>query len=322
MLSSIWRRDHRSARRRAGRRAGRSVGGGDAPVERSVAGATTADRRPARRVDRPDWRLLARWKAAGHQVLPGIWYPITLYAVWRLAQLAVSVHLGGDAQYARLLLRLPALPAHHAHRLRAPGVDHAVQRLLPRRVVAGLAVVEADPVRPVHGAHRGHASPGWPPFIAVWGVSKSLRGERVARRAVLLFALFPSSLFLWALLQRGPVHRAGRRCPVGRSARQARAWPPCCSSLIGATRSVGILVPAVIVLCRIIRQRRIDKWCWAYAAAGASGLLAVLVMHAGPDGRRLLLHEGAEGLGPLAEHAVDHRDAGLPEPVAARRARS
>ena len=48
--------------------------------------------------------------------------------------------------------------------------------------------------------------------------------------------------------------------------------------LIGATRSVGILVPAVIVLCRIIRQRRIDKWCWAYAAAGASGLLGVLAM--------------------------------------------
>ncbi len=48
--------------------------------------------------------------------------------------------------------------------------------------------------------------------------------------------------------------------------------------LIGATRSVGILVPAVIVVCRIIRQRRIDKWCWAYAAAGASGLVAVLVM--------------------------------------------
>ena len=31
------------------------------------------------------WRLLARWKAAGHRVLPGVSYPISLYVVWRLA---------------------------------------------------------------------------------------------------------------------------------------------------------------------------------------------------------------------------------------------
>ena len=41
----------------------------------------------------PWWRPLARWKAAGRRVLPGVSYPIALYIVWRLASLAVSVYL-------------------------------------------------------------------------------------------------------------------------------------------------------------------------------------------------------------------------------------
>ena len=40
-------------------------------------------------------------------------------------------------------------------------------------------------------------------FVAVWGISKSWRTEHIARRAVLLMALMPSSLFLWAFYSEG-----------------------------------------------------------------------------------------------------------------------
>jgi hypothetical protein len=46
---------------------------------------------------------------------------------------------------------------------------------------------------------------------------------------------------------------------------------------LATTRSVGILVPMVLVLARVIRARRIDRWALAYAGAGLAGLGLVLV---------------------------------------------
>ena len=116
-------------------------------------------------------------------------------------------------------------------------------------------------------------------FVAVWGVSKAWRGERIARRAVLLLALFPSSLFLWAFYSEGIFIALGAGAVW--ADRRGKRWLAALLMVgIGATRSVGILIPAVIVLARIIRQRRVDRWCFAYTAAGLSSFLVVLaVMH-------------------------------------------
>ncbi|MGZ4711209.1 MAG: hypothetical protein ACXWBN_20905, partial [Acidimicrobiales bacterium] len=48
----------------------------------------------------PVWRLVARWKVAGHRVLPGVTYPIAVWIVWRLSSLAISVYLGGTAGHS------------------------------------------------------------------------------------------------------------------------------------------------------------------------------------------------------------------------------
>ncbi len=260
----------------------------DAPVgERASAtkeGTRLADPPPAppapeREGSRPDparWRLLARWKAGGHQVLPGLWYPISLFVVWRLAELAVSLHLGGDAQYTAFYY-----DSQHYLRIMHIGYVHPVWTMPSNAFFPAVSwlgwplwkLTQSD----LFTVHTVATLTSLAAFIAIWGVSKSLRGERVARRAVLLFALFPSSLFLWAFYSEGLFIALGAGA-LWADRRGRRGVATVLFLLIGATRSVGILVPAVIVMGRIIRQRRIDKWCWAYAAAGASGLVAVLVM--------------------------------------------
>ena len=260
----------------------------DAPVGEQESGPTAVGAlvEPAPRPvldDRPPtprrlarWRLLARWKAAGHQVLPGIWYPITLYGVWRLVQLAVSVHLGGDAQYGAFYY-----DAQHYLRIMHIGYVHPVWTMPSNAFFPAVSwlgwplwkLTQSDLLT----VHTVATATGLASFIAVWGVSKSLRDEHIARRAVLLFALFPSSLFLWAFYSEGLFIALGAGA-LWADRRGRRGVATVLFVLIGATRSVGILVPAVIVVCRIIRQRRIDKWCWAYAVAGASGLLGVLAM--------------------------------------------
>jgi Gpi18-like mannosyltransferase len=125
--------------------------------------------------------------------------------------------------------------------------------------------------------HTVATATGLAAFICVWGVSKAWRNERIARRAVLLFAVFPSSLFLWAFYSEGLFIALGAGA-VWADRRGRRGIATALLIGIGATRSVGVLIPAVIVLARIIRLRRIDKWCVAYAAAGLSSLLVVLAV--------------------------------------------
>ena len=112
----------------------------------------------------------------------------------------------------------------------------------------------------------------------MWGATKAWTNEQIARRAVLLMAIFPSSLFLWAFYSEGLfialgagavwADRKGRHgiaaaCLARASARPARSasWSRRSSSL-----------------ARIIRQRRIDKWAVTYARRGAAGLVLVLLV--------------------------------------------
>ncbi len=224
----------------------------------------------------PVWRLRARWKASGRRWLPGVWFPIALYAVWRVVELAVSLFLGGDPQYNGFFY-----DAQHYIRIMHIGYVHPQWIMPSNAFFPGISWL-GWPIWKLTGSdlitvHTVATITGLAAFIAVWGVSKSLRGERIARRSVLLFALFPASMFLWAFYSEGLFIALGAGA-VWADRRGKRGLATVLLIGIGATRSVGVLIPAVMVLARIVRQRRIDKWCWAYACAGVSSLVAVLIV--------------------------------------------
>ena len=222
------------------------------------------------------WRLLARWKAAGHRVLPGIMYPVALYAFWRLAQLAVSVYLGGTPGHSAFFY-----DSEHYLRIMHRGYGQP-RWMMPSHAFFPAVSWLGWPIWKLSNSdlvtvHVVATATGVAAFIAVWGVSKAWRDEVVARRAVLLFALFPSSLFLWAFYSEGLFVALGAGA-VWADRRGRRGIATALLVGIGATRSIGILIPVVLILARVIRQRRIDRWCFAYAAAGLSSFVAVLAV--------------------------------------------
>lgn len=235
------------------------------------AGADVGADRPAA----PWWRPLEAWKARGHRVLPGVWWPVAVFVVWRLVHLAITVYLGGYAvetaynydgeHYLRIMHYgywnpRPVMPTHAFF----PGVSWL-----------------ATPVYWLTGSdawavHLTMTVTGVAAFVAVWGVTKSWRDEVVARRAVLLMALFPSSLFLWTFYSEGLFIALGAGAVW--ADRRNRHWiAAACLAGVATTRSVGVLIPVVIVVARVIRARRVDRWVFGYLAAGALGLGLVLL---------------------------------------------
>ena len=87
----------------------------------------------------------------------------------------------------------------------------------------------------------------------MWGVTKVWRNERIARRAVLLMALFPSSLFLWAFYSEGLFILLGAG-GVWADRKGKRGLAALCFLGLASTRSIGILLPLVVVAARIIRN--------------------------------------------------------------------
>lgn len=210
------------------------------------------------------------------RVLPGIWFPVVVFVMWRIASWVVSLWLGGHlivtaynydgAHYLRILHHgywdpRPVMPSHAFF----PGISWLATPLF--RLTGSDAIT-------VTVVANGTAVAA---FVAVWGVTREWLDEHLARRAVVLFALFPSSLFLWAFYSEALFIALGAGAVW--ADRRNRHWlAAACFAGVATTRSVGILIPAVVVLARIIRRRRLDRWAWGYAAAGAAGFAAVLLM--------------------------------------------
>jgi hypothetical protein len=207
--------------------------------------------------------------------LPGVWFPVVVFAVWRVGHGAVLWWHGGSlvetaytydgAHYLRILHHgywdaRPVMPSHAFF----PGIAWLAT---PVRWVTGTDSVSVHLVVTLSAVAA---------FVAVWGATREWADERTARLAVVLLALFPSSLFLWAFYSEALFIALGAGAVW--ADRRGRRWiAALCLAGIATTRSVGILVPMVLVLARIIRHRRIDQWAVAYAVAGLAGLGAVLV---------------------------------------------
>lgn len=207
--------------------------------------------------------------------LPGAWFPVAVFVVWRVAHGAVLWWHGGrlveaaytydGAHYLRILHHgywdpRPVMPSHAFF----PGVAWLAT---PVRWITGTDAISV---------HVVATATGLAAFLTVWGVTREWTDERTARWSVVLLALFPSSLFLWAFYSEALFIALGAGA-VWADRRGRRGIAAACLVGIATTRSVGILVPVAIVLARIIRQRRIDRWAVTYAGAALAGFAAVLV---------------------------------------------
>jgi hypothetical protein len=229
----------------------------------------------ARPAGLPWWRPVARWKANGHRVLPGVSFPIAVFAVWRIVSVAAVLAVNARAvetsynydgeHYLRILHYgywnpRPVMPSHAFF----PGISWFAT---PIYWLTGSDAFAVNVTITLTGVAA---------FVCVWGATKVWTEEATARRAVLLLAIFPSSFFLWSFYSEGLFIALGAGA-VWADRKGRHGIAAACLLAIGTTRSIGILVPAVIVLARVIRQRRIDRWVIVYGACGVTGLALVLL---------------------------------------------
>lgn len=221
----------------------------------------------------PGWRAGWAWLRAT-PLLPGLWFPVAVWAIWRVVSLGVTLWLGGKgvesaysydgAHYLRIVHHgywdpRPMMPSHAFF----PGVAWLAT---PVYWLTGSDAITAHTIASITGLGA---------FVAVWGATREWVDERAARRAVVLMAFFPSSLFLWMFYSEALFIALGAGA-VWADRKGRHGLAALCLFGLATTRSVGILVPMVIVLARVVRARRIDRWALAYAAAGLAGLGVVL----------------------------------------------
>jgi Mannosyltransferase (PIG-V) len=226
--------------------------------------------------EHPVFHPVQWWESLGYRWLPGVSYPITVWVVWRIVHLIVSLHLHGDAiQTAYNYDGERYLQVLHY------GYANAYVEMPNTAFFPGISWF-AWPVYQLTKSnawtvHTVASFTGVAALIAIWGVTKVWRDESVARKAVWLVVLMPSSMFLWAFYSEGLFIALGAGA-LWADRRGRHGIATACLFAIATTRSVGILVPLVLVLARVIRNRRVDPWCVAYACAGVAGVVPVLYM--------------------------------------------
>jgi hypothetical protein len=228
------------------------------------------------------WRSPRRaWEASGRRWLPGAWYPVAVWGVWRALHLALSVYLGGPRRMFTALNATFFYDGERYLQIVQYGYQAFEQQMPNTAFFPGVSWL-AWPVWRLTRSElwTGHLTAtvtGIAAFVTVWGVTREWRDEILARRAVWLLALFPSSMFLWAFYSEGLFIALGAGAVW--ADKRDRPWiAAACLFGLTTTRSVGVLGAAVLVLVRICRHRRVDGRAVGYAAAGLAGMAPVLWM--------------------------------------------
>lgn len=235
-------------------------------------------------VDRPTWmHPIRRYEWSGRRFLPGLSFPIVVWAVWRVIQYVITFRQVGPVKNPWLSTFDVAFNYDGERYLLIMQQGYANANVeMPNQAFFPMVSWIASPFWWLT------RSEGWTihlvasitaiaAFCAVWGITREWRNEVIARRAVLLMAMMPSSLFLWAFYSEALFISLGAGAVL--ADRKNKHWLAAALFVpLAATRSVGILVPLVVVLARIIRHRKIDKWCLVYVAAGALGLGIVMTV--------------------------------------------
>ena len=222
------------------------------------------------------------WEESGRRWLPGIRYPIAVWAVWRLVHAALVLYLGDPQRRWSTLVNSPFFydgeryDTIMRHGYELPNLSMPNTAFFPGVSWVAWPIYQLTR-SPVLTGHIVATVTGIAAFVTVWGVSRAWQTDEIGRKAVWLLALMPSSLFLWAFYSEGLFIALGAGAVW--ADRRNRHWLAAGLMLaLSTTRSVAILVPLVIILARLIRHRKIDRWCFIYGSAAVVGLLPVLYM--------------------------------------------
>jgi hypothetical protein len=245
-----------------------------APPDPPAAAPAGGDRSPLRHPVRA-------WEASGRRWLPGAWYPVALWGLWRVGQLLLSVWLGGPRRMYTAVNAAFYYDGERYLQIARQGYLLAERQMPNTAFFPGVSWV-AWPVwrltqSEVWAGHVTATVTGLAAFVTVWGVTKAWTDEPTARRAVWLLALFPSSLFLWAFYSEGLFIALGAGA-VWADRRGRPLLAALCLFGLSTTRSVGVLGALVLAAARIARERRVDRRAVGYAAAGVAGLVPVFAM--------------------------------------------
>jgi hypothetical protein len=255
----------------------------------------------------------------------GIWFPLLVFAVWRVLHGVVVLLAGGSLReitfawdggwYLVLLRQGYTLPAGgYAEASDAaffPGLTwltEAVELVVRQEVVATLLVANALALAA---------------FVSVWGAVRTWVGEAGARRVTVALALFPTSYFLWMYYTEALLV-AATAAAVWAARRDRHTLAAVLLALASSARLVGLAVGPALALARIVRLRRVDSVSVRYVLGSLLGLGAVMAQQAvqigdpfgwlragrawgrGFDGPWMTLGHAAKMLvSPLADVSVD-----------------
>ncbi len=229
------------------------------------------------------WNPIERFEAGGRRFLPGVGFPVAVWLGWRIVHFVISFRQVGPVNrpFIEALNVTFNYDGERYMMIMHQGYANA-DTMMPNTAFFPMVSWLASPIwwltrSEGWTAHIVASLTAIAAFTTIWAVTREWRNEFVARRATLLLACMPSSLFLWAFYSEALFMALGAGAVV--ADRRNKHWLTTALLVpLAATRSVAILIPAVIILARVIRHRRVDRWCFLYAGGAALGLAAVLLV--------------------------------------------
>ncbi|MDZ7733299.1 MAG: mannosyltransferase family protein [Acidimicrobiia bacterium] len=210
------------------------------------------------------------------RTLPAIWFPLAVFAAWRILDGVVAVFVY-DGGFIETGLRWDAGNYIDLTRdgYEDPSAFQPVTAFFP--FIAWCAQAVRFVIRDELWSYTVVANvAALGAFVGVWAAVREWRSEVVARWAVVLLALFPATYFLWAFYSEA----AFIGLSAGAMWAAARDKPWLAGALLAATaatRTIGILVAVVLVVAHLWRVRRVDARAVIYGAGGALGIGLVML---------------------------------------------
>lgn len=128
-------------------------------------------------------------------------------------------------------------------------------------------------------------------ICAVFVALREWRGERIARTALVLFLVWPTSYILWSYYSEA-LFIAASALALWAFRRNLHAVVVIAAALATMARVPGVLLVVLLVGMRIWQERRVDRVAVAYGSAGLAFVPILLAQHVQAGDAFAFLHAG------------------------------